>query len=63
MTYCHFPEREWSVTVYCPLWQNAVFGHIARTEGKDMEGRREWGVSLHTVKENVCVCMCLCVFV
>ena len=50
MTHCHFPEGEWSVTVYCPLRQNAVFAHIAPTEGEDMEGRREWGVSPHTVK-------------
>ena len=50
MTHCHFPEGEWSVTVYCPLRQNAVFAHIAPTEGEDMEGRREWGVSTHTTK-------------
>ena len=26
------------MTVYCPLRQNAVFAHIAPTEGEDMEG-------------------------
>ena len=52
MTHCHFPEGEWSVTVYCPLRQNAVFAHIAPTEGEDKEGRREWGVSPHTAKGN-----------
>ena len=50
MTHCHFPEGEWSVTVYCLLRQNAVLAHIAPTEGEDMEGRREWGVSPHTAK-------------
>ena len=38
MTHCHFPEGEWSVTVNCPLRQNAVFAHIAPTEGEGMEG-------------------------
>ena len=53
MTHCHFSEGEWSVTVYCPLRQNAVFAHIAPTEGEGMEGRREWGVSPHTVKGKI----------
>ena len=48
MTHCHFPEGEWSVTVYCP-----VFVHNAPTEGEDKEGRREWGVSPHTAKGKV----------
>ena len=39
MTHCHFPS------VYCP-----VFVHTAPTEGEGKEGRREWGVSLHTAK-------------
>ena len=45
MTHYHFLKGEWSATVYCP-----VFAHIAPTEGEDMEGRREWGVSPHTAK-------------
>ena len=45
MTHCHFPKGEWSVTVNWP-----VFVHTAPTEGEDMEGRREWGVSPHTAK-------------
>ena len=45
MTHCHFPKGEWLVTVNCP-----VFAHIAPTEGEGKEGRREWGVSPHTVK-------------
>ena len=52
MTHCHFPKGEWSVTVYCPLRQNAVFAHIAPTEGEDMEERREWGVSPHAAKRD-----------
>ena len=40
------------MTVYCPLRQNAVFAHIAPTEGEGKEGRREWGVSPHTAKGN-----------
>ena len=48
MTHCHFPEGEWSATVYCP-----VFVHIAPTEGEDTESeRRECGVSPHTAKGN-----------
>ena len=38
------------MTANCPLRQNAVFVHIAPTEGEDEEGRREWGVSPHTAK-------------
>ena len=53
MTHCHFPEGEWSVTVYCPLRQNVVFAHIAPTEGEDKEGGREGGVSPHTVKGTI----------
>ena len=46
MAHCHFPEGEWSATVYCP-----VFVHNAPTEGEDMESeRREWGVSPHAAK-------------
>ena len=53
MPHCHSPEGEWSVTFDCQLWQNAVFVHIAPTEGEDMEGRREWGVSPHTAKGKI----------
>ena len=53
MAHCHFPEGEWSVTVYCPLRQNAVFVHIAPTEGEGKAGRREWGVSPHTAKGKI----------
>ena len=49
MTHCHFPEGEWSATVYCP-----VFAHIAPTEGEDTESeRREWGVSPHILQREM----------
>ena len=55
MTHCHFPEGEWSVTVSCPLRQNAVFAHISPTEGEDKEGV---GVSPHIAKGKVIATHC-----